>query len=184
MGQQAHLIWIDPGGTTGWAAFSVHPHALWRPEFSILSNVTHYASGDWRGPETLQAYEVVKLLRQWPDAAFGIEDFILGMMTQDRSLLSPVRVTAMVEYALSREQGKQRKIFKQGAAEVMGTVTDNRMRQWGFFGDEPRHREHARDARKHCLYFLRRASENTPRGLALRNSAWPHLAARYVGRAA
>jgi hypothetical protein len=170
----ATTVWIDPGGTTGWAVISVHPVALTSPEYSILDNIVHWSSGDWRDTENEMAHQAVKLAQQWEGAAFGVEDFILGQMNTNRDLLSPVRITAAIEYGLWRSRDT-RPVFKQRAVEVMRTCSDERLRRWGLYGDEPKSREHSRDARRHCLYFLRRAAMMGGQAEALRRSAWPAL---------
>lgn len=42
----AVVIAIDPGGTTGWAVWQVHPEALSDPEVMILDNVQYWEHGE------------------------------------------------------------------------------------------------------------------------------------------
>lgn len=160
------VVAIDPGGTTGWAVLMVHPEALTDPDTSILGNIEHFASGQVGGDERHQVKELLELLDVWPEAAVCIEDFVLRKMLRDRALLSPVRITAVLDYAMWRAG---RRTFKQAPSEAKGIATDDRLRSWGLYIREGGE-EHARDATRHAITFLRRAKEK-PR---LRHLAWPN----------
>lgn len=171
----AEVIAIDPGGTTGWSVMQVHPDAISDPETSILSNIEHWAHGEVGGDEDKQARELMELIEAWPGAALVIEDFKLRKYLEDDDLLSPVRITAKIEFGLTIWDGLggQRNstyVHKQSSALAKTTVTDDRLKSWGFYQREGGE-EHARDADRHALTFLRRVKEKP----MLRRAAWPEL---------
>jgi hypothetical protein len=83
------------------------------------------------------------------------EDFILQERTQDRSLLSPVRLTAKAEQILWSPWCRDEFIWMQpqSASDAKSTCTDDRMRRWGLWiPGQP----HATDATRHLIVALRR----------------------------
>lgn len=178
-----NLIWFDPGGTTGWAVFSIHPEALEDPQVKILENINRWSAGQFSGPENQQIAAALGLCEAWEDAAVGAEDFILRTFKMSRDLLAPVRVTAGIEYGLwvgaagstfdrvetrpdeygGRERVRitkaGRSLWKQQPSLAKSSATDERLKAWGFAA-VLKGRPHATDAVRHCLTFLRRAKEN------------------------
>lgn len=159
------VVALDPGGTTGWSVLAVHPESLVDVEIPILANIEHWAQGQSVGHEHKQEAELVELLDAWPDAAVVIERFVLRKMLRGEELLSPVRITAVLEFELSKSG---RVAFKQQPSEAKGTATDDRLRAWSLYRREGGE-EHARDATRHGITFLRRAKERPK----LRHMAWP-----------
>src|SRR5688500_3498673 len=163
------LMAVDPGGTTGWAVFWIPTANMLVRDLRILEDA-EYRCGQATGPEEQQVKELIDVMRDIGDAPVIIEDFILRQFRQDRGLLSPVRVTAMLEFAIwERGWDAAHPIRKQQASLAKSTVTDERLRDWGFW--EPG-MPHARDALRHALTFLRRAKADR----ALARWAWPFLA--------
>lgn len=169
------VVAIDPGGTTGWSVMCVEADALVDPDVSILRSIAHRATGQVDlGNEDAHAAQLVELLAAWPLAAVVIEDFTLRTFKMSRELLSPVRLTAKIEYVLY--QGLEdcepagRRVFKQQPSQAKSTATDERLRQWGLYIREGG-MEHARDADRHAITFLRRAKDKPK----IRHAAWPHL---------
>lgn len=171
----ATTVWVDPGGTTGWAVMSVLPQILVSDK-AIWSNIQHWACGETHANENQMASEMLELFHLWDDAAIGIEKFTLRQLHVD---LSPVSVTGKIEYGLwltekwaaeeeERDMGRGRMVFKQEPAMAKRTLTDERQKNWGLWSPG---KDHKRDATKHCFTFLQRAQEK-PR---LRAYAWPHL---------
>jgi hypothetical protein len=171
----ATTVWVDPGGTTGWAVMSVNPQALVenRP---IHKCIEHWAAGQYKGNENQMASEMLQLYDVWDDAAIGIESFTLRQMAVE---LSPVSIKAKIEYGLwlqekweaedeGREMGRGRHLWSEPAALAKSTLPDDRMREYGLWTPGP---DHPRDATKHCYTFLQRAQQK-PR---LRCYAWPSL---------
>jgi hypothetical protein len=170
----ANVVAIDPGGTTGWSVFMVHPDALSDEDVSVLSNVEHWSHGQIHGDEDSQAKQIMELIEAWPDCAVVMEDFILRTYRKDRDLLAPVRIAAKVEFGLKFWPGlggqrNNTRMFYQPTS-VLASITDSRLQQWGFYQREGG-MEHARDADRHALYFLRGAKVKR----ALREAAWPDL---------
>lgn len=181
------VISIDPGGTTGWSVMVVHPEALVDIDVPILANIEHWQNGQVgvrpeiaakRKPDAreLSAEErrcvgilMSDVIRRWPGAVLVIEDFILRKMSKSRELLSPVRLTATLEYAIAAE-GIPMQYMRQTPAEAKGTATDDRLKQWRLY-NRAGGMQHARDADRHGITFLRKAKA---RG-SLRGAAWPHL---------
>lgn len=172
------ILAFDPGGTTGWSLL-VLPK-LWGtqnifgwPQDHILRNkvLWHHGQFDCLVDENNAVYCMMQLINKWPSAAIVCEDFILRANRHEmsRELLSPVRITAMLEYELWR---KRRKIWLQAPSQAKTLVTDERLKGWGVYTREGG-LQHARDADRHALLFLRRCMG--ARGTATRNVAWPHL---------
>lgn len=170
----ATVIAVDPGGTTGWSVMCVEPDCLADPEISVLASIVHWASGQVDGEENAQAHALVTLIASWPHAAVVCENFTLRTFKQSRELLSPVRITSKLDYVMNRGledvAPAGRRIWLQEPSMAKGTATDDRLKDWGLYrrvGGE----EHARDATRHAITFLRRASDRPK----LRHSAWPLL---------
>lgn len=181
----ATVIAMDPGGTTGWAVFDVHPEALIDPEVSILENINFWTHGQTdcgstkgnlgdsphRGisttGEAAGVAELVGLCRSWPGACVVIEDFIVRRMDQSRDFLSPVRITAAISQWLWQQN---RHYFVQQPSHAKATVTDERLKRWGLYRSEGG-LNHARDADRHAIAFLRKCKADP----AFRLKAFPHL---------
>jgi hypothetical protein len=179
------VIAIDPGGTTGWSLISVHPQALTEPNADFLENIFNHQHGQvdcgsHRGNlgtslhdgistdgEFSGIYDLAELVASWPVAAVVIEDFTLRQFRMDRDLLSPVRVTAGIGYAMWLGG---RDYHVQSPADAKRVCTDDRLREWRMY-DSYGGLKHARDADRHAILFLRKAKANS----RLRAMAWPHL---------
>jgi len=178
------VISIDPGGTTGWSVMVVHPEALVHDDVSILRNIEHWTHGQVRaipdkdkpsaGELAEEERKCIKILMRdalgrWPGAAVVIEDFILRKMSKNRELLSPVRLTSGLEWAIEMS-GMEQTLHRQTPTQAKGTATDERLKRWGLY-KRAGAQQHARDGDRHSIVFLRRAKESG----ALRGKAWPHL---------
>jgi hypothetical protein len=184
----ASVVAIDPGGTSGWTVMSVHPDALDHDGFNVLDNVEWYEFGEFVGSEDRQVCEALELVDAWPDAAVVIEDFRLRQFRADDDLLSPVRVGQSLGWAVRvgarptpllniEDEDEEipaiavprRSVFMQGPSDALGTVTDDRLKRWGYYRSHSG--PHARDATRHALYFYRQALAKP----VLRKEAWPDL---------
>jgi len=161
------LISIDPGGTSGWSVLSVHPEALCVPGVAILPNVLHWSHGQIVGDENEQTAQILGIVDSWPGCYVLVEDFILKTSISGREVLSPVRITAKLEYAL---WVSGRPNSRQMPSEAKSVATDERLRRWGFYQREGG-LEHARDADRHGLTWLRKCKEKE----WLRAACWPYL---------
>jgi hypothetical protein len=173
----ATVISLDPGGTTGWSVFSVEPDSLVDNDISILKSITHWRSGQIVGPEWQQEDSILELLAAWPGAAVCTEQFIPRQANMGDEMYSPMRLNVLVKWAMRRgfdgvdEFGNPpRQTFTQQPSMAMGTATDERLKAWGLYVREGG-QEHARDATRHGITFLRRAKEKRN----LRYRAWPNL---------
>jgi len=103
-----------------------------------------------------------------------VEDFILRPERKEKSreLLSPVRLTAKLETYLWRSG---RVMFLQQAAQAKTTVTNERLALWKCSATDGL-TDHARDADRHALLFLRRCLG--PAGVGLKRAGWPHIYAQ------
>lgn len=167
------LVAFDPGGTTGWAVFSVHPLSLVDAEYPILENVLHWSQGQislGADGEAGMIHEMAWTCASWAGAAVVAEDFILESARKNREMLSPVRLNAGLEYALWLQD---RKLLIQ-SRDIKATVTDERLKAWGYYRREGGE-EHARDATRHALAFLRKAKGPTKEARAKRAEAWPDI---------
>lgn len=160
-------ISFDPGGITGWSVFVVHPDAIDSEDYNIMDNIIFWSAGQFTGesqdrqddPEDVMAIQMLDLSRAWPRAKVVCEDFVLRKFSSGRELLSPVRVTA--KFALGLRMyfpNPRRAIIKQQPSLAMSTITDDRLRRMGLYTPLSG-QEHARDAVKHNLTWLKRAKQ-------------------------
>jgi hypothetical protein len=133
---------------------SVHPDCLRSPEYRLLDNVEHFAAGQFTGTEFEICDAMIELADEWPGAALVTEDFVLDSKVRSEMLLSPVRLNAAFRYEMGRH-GRSRRVRVQNRSLAKTTVTDERLKAWGFW-ERMVGQEHARDAAKHCLTFLKR----------------------------
>jgi len=182
---EARVIALDPGGTTGWSTISVVPEVLQVDNALILDNIIDHQHGQvdcgsHRGnlDSTLHpgisthgefsgVYDIAKFIRAWPSAAVLIENFTLRQLRMDPDLLSPVRVTAAIGQKIW-ETGRDYHV--QSPSDAKNVCTDDRLKDWGLY-DSADGMRHARDADRHAILFLRRCKSNEK----LRAAAWPHL---------
>jgi hypothetical protein len=153
------VISVDPGGTTGWSIMCVHPEALSVKDVPILSNIRHWAHGQISTENSLQGerkcvHTLLQIIEVWPGALVVIEDFILMKKSMGRELLSPVRITAALEYALQEIGWKN---FTRQGREALTEANDDRMKRWGLY-KRAGGQEHARDADRHSIVKLRKLS--------------------------
>lgn len=162
------VVAIDPGGTTGWAAITIHADALRSTEFNVVDNILSWSQGQIYGDEEKQADEILELIDGWAGCAVVIEDFIARKLLYAREYLAPVRVTAMVSYGMYLR--KLPVAFKQSPEMAMTTATNTRLKAWNLYTAEGG-LEHARDATRHGITWLRQCKQHE----WLRAKCWPHL---------
>lgn len=174
----ASILAFDPGGTTGWSLLVLprnwgNQNTFAMPQDVILRNKIrwHHGEIDCIVSEDQAVRHINKLIDQWPGAAIVVEDFILRPHRNEmsRDLLSPVRITAKIEHHLWRYN---RKMWLQTPAQAKSVSSDDRLKAWGVYTSSGG-LQHARDADRHVMLFLRRCMGS--KGIALRNVAWPHL---------
>jgi len=152
-------IWYDPGSTCGWSVFGIWPEAMYRKDLRILANLASWSAGEFTGTEAQVVDQMMALVLAWGDnTKVGWEDFILQKFLMSRDLLAPVRVFSRFEdrmYIAGRTLQIQ---TPQSASLAMRTVTDERLKAWGFW-NPLKGQEHARDAVRHNITWLRRIKE-------------------------
>jgi hypothetical protein len=156
---------VDPGESTGWACLWWDPEALWDMSKPIqLSHIAWRAGTISGGSENEQVALVLRHLRKYGSGAEGaslvIEDFTLRkMVTGDRNLLSPVRITAALGFSTWRGlrclDGEMRRweYSLQSASDAKNVMTDGRLRDLKMYAEGP---DHARDAVRHAALHLRK----------------------------
>jgi len=140
------VISLDPGGTTGWSIFSVHPIAMnGDPDIPPLINVEWWTAGEFTGNQDSQCDEIVEMLREWPYARLVTEDFKLRQLNAE---LDPVEINAILRHVM-----RPRYFVLQSASLAMGTLPDDRQKELGLWIPG---KQHARDAVKHNVTFIKR----------------------------
>lgn len=140
------VLAVDPGTHTGWAYYDTD------------EGVSSFKGGEIGpkrdvGGELSLAREIYGLIYEWSCDVLVLEDFTLlapsvrGGWSSDRTGLSSVRVSAMI-YALVDSLVT----VEWAMPGKMAVITSARLRNYGFWvvGSE-----HARDAAKHLLVYLR-----------------------------
>lgn len=156
---------VDPGENTGWAVLWWDPDVLWDPAAPIIrSHVAWRAGTVSGGTENEQVALVLRHLRKYGSGREGtalvIEDFVLRkMVTADRNLLSPVRITSKLEFSAWRGlrcvDGETRRWEPsyQSPSDAKNVCTDERLKLWNMYAEGP---DHARDAVRHAALHLRK----------------------------
>lgn len=164
MSDSVAVLALDPGGTTGVSFILVSAAALSDPRTKVLRSIQLWDQWELNSHENQQITDITTIMRQRPEAAIVTEDFQLRTMAAE---LSPVRITAAVDWWLSHEM-PHRPLFRQ-MPSLGKRITDDRLQRWGYYKNDKR--VHARDATRHALMFLRRAKKNDK----LRQEAWPGI---------
>jgi hypothetical protein len=169
-----HVIGIDPGTHTGWARITV-------PRVSIFGDaspeVVEWDCGLFQGSEPEQVINIARLARETqgldyhtgPALVIEAWDIDPEFDNTDPEILSPVRIGAML--TLLRYQTDQCRdhagwpvwlgdatITFQSRALAKQSVNDDRLKRRGFW---TKGSDHIRDATRHALTALRRATENS-----------------------
>ena len=168
--QRLYCVGYDPGDTTGWGVLRLDFAKLLELGFAGLAlrggpDALAWDCGEFRASENHMADQMVGLLRGvWMDGEFGegedsdvlavsVEDFILQMLSSDRSLLSPVRVTAAFNYA---RRAVPVPVTRFSASDAKKVVTDERLRAFNLF---PPGSKHERDALRQAVLVARKMVE-------------------------
>lgn len=147
------VLSFDPGDTTGWAIFQVHPDAMGGdPAFPVMENIEWWTCGEVGGKIHENADAMIELVHAWPGARLTSESF---MIRQRAVELSPCELNAIVSWAI-----RPRYFVMQSSALALSTVTPERLKSWGYWVPG---KEHARDAISHALTFLKRKKDQEVR---------------------
>lgn len=118
--------------------------------------------------EVSQVVQLQSLLNQWPDAAWGYEDFIPDQVNFDRDFLAPVRIFTSLTMSEIVYGSRARIPFAQSRSFGKTPSNDPRLKRAKLYRPGM---PHATDAARHAATFLRRARADKD----LRVAAWPHL---------
>ena len=115
--------------------------------------------------EIVQVRQIAGLLYNYEEAAVVCEDFTLRTQVRSREVTAPDRLRAALQ---TNEvlHGEGRVFFLQQASMAKSTATDERLKRAGLYFPGM---QHATDAARHVLTFLRRARQAED----LRVGAWP-----------
>lgn len=155
------VVSADPGVTVGWAVHRVPAKLLAERGLVGSAREIKYSSGQYRNGSTSGnvdrwldiarlAYEEVA--REDDLFVMAVESFTLRMLSMDPELLEPVRFNAVLSDRLRGKGGVA--VEWQQPADALGQITDARLGLWGLL--EKKDGRHARDARRHGLFYLRR----------------------------
>lgn len=164
---------FDPGETTGWSVWRAPVgtlvgqgtrRTLARSKWAlgqIRSSQDALARGDGDSDMVDKMLEIGRwafeeFVHEDDEFVFVHEGFRLRMMSMDDNLLAPVRVNAIFR---DRLRGTGTQVYKQDPSEAKITITDARLREWSVY---KKGMEHARDAERHAILFLRKFA-STPR---------------------
>lgn len=164
------VVAVDPGQTTGMARATVVVETVLRDgvptalaqsaRFGMLDTCqvptpvdsTLLALRELRAVSTqMEWIRQLDSLSRHPVDEVVIEDFLLRQRTMDRSLLSPVRLTAMLQGMLMADQGVDVRTCLQQPSSAKSVVNDERLKKWGMW---IRGKQHARDACRHLALRL------------------------------
>lgn len=158
------VLAIDPGTHTGWAIVWFDPDVLFDGERKTSRAPVAWWAGMVVGPELSQVDYIMARIRTEGVGGEGLcvlsEDFIVQTVKKERTFLSPVRVAAMLEWALHRGQREADGVYrfrkmppKQSANDAKNTITDDRLKLWQMYLPGA---DHPRDATRHALLWMRR----------------------------
>lgn len=155
------VVWADPGVTTGWSVHRVVVEELLsRGQVGAVGRMW-WRTGQFRCSTTSASVDsYLNLVKAVYGRAgeedlvvIGCEGFTLLMNSTDPALLEPVRFLAVLQDRLrDTEYGREVGVQVQQPGERI-IITDERLRLWGLWKPGS---DHARDAQKHGLAFLRR----------------------------
>lgn len=116
------------------------------PIDNVLSLESAVASRLLAGAEALHARSPYGLTN------VVIEDFVLRIGTQSRDLLSPVRITSALWYALYMHGDLKPVVNLKQVSDAKGIVNDDTLKRFGLWFEG---KQHARDAARHLVLALR-----------------------------
>lgn len=158
---------IDPGGTTGWAVIWFDPNTIVDKAQAVDKSVVAWQAGVISGSENGQIDAMLAHIKRFGvsnyeetgEMAVVVEAFNLRTQIRDPEVLSPVRLTAALDYVLYKgikcRDGVVRNFQRipQQPVDAMNVMTDARLRLWNMYLPGP---DHPRDATRHALLWLRR----------------------------
>lgn len=153
------VVWADPGVTTGWSIHRVPIGLLLREGQVGAMRQTKWSSGQFSPGNTSASVDMYldlaraayeRIADEEDVFVIGREGFTLRILTTEPSLLEPVKFNAVLD---DRLRGSGWWAETQQPSEAKNTITDARLKLWGVHKPGA---DHARDAQRHGLLFLRR----------------------------
>lgn len=164
-----HVIGIDPGGTTGWARFTIPRVCIFGDE---EPSIVEWDYGVFQGPANEQVMAIARYARETQSLdykcgpALVVEDWDPdpNFKVADKEVYSPIRIGAKLAllWHLSNPTipgpnwlGDATLTF-QGRVIAKTTYTDERLKNLKLYVAN----DHIRDATRHALTAIRRARQN------------------------
>ena len=133
------LLCLDPGKTTGWCLF----------ENGQLTTVDHVP--DCYDDKNVNVVPLLKLIEDIQPDFILYEDYKVYSNKLDRHAFNPVFTVRLIGAIEAHAQMTGIKTHKQMASTAKSFVTDDKLKQWGFY---EKGLKHGRDAIRHGCYFL------------------------------
>lgn len=133
------LLCLDPGKTTGWCLF----------EDGKLTIVDHIEN--CYDDKNVNVVPLLKLIEDIQPDFILYEDYKVYSNKLDRHSFNPVFTVRLIGAVEAHAQMNGIKTHKQMATTAKNFVTDDKLKQWGFYEKGLRH---GRDAIRHGCYFL------------------------------
>lgn len=164
LGSYPAVTALDPGGESGLTTVWYDPAAMMDTAWPLQRSLRAWQSAVVRGTENYQVLQIIRWLKARSVAPHNlvIEDFILQSFLPGREVLSPVRITAAVEYQCWRgflgKGGKKKtyEVHRQSPSDALSTITDERLKLHAMYTPGP---DHARDSSRHALLYLRKVRQ-------------------------
>ena len=133
------LLCLDPGKTTGWCLF----------EDGKLTTVDHV--DNCYDAKNVNVVPLLKLIEDIQPDFILYEDYKVYSNKLDRHAFNPVFTVRLIGAVEAHAQMNNIKTHKQMATTAKNFVTDDKLKQWGFY---EKGLKHGRDAVRHGCYFL------------------------------
>lgn len=133
------LICFDPGKTTGWCTFV-------DGKLDKVGHIEHCYDDN-----NIDATAILKVLEQEQPDFILYEDYKVYAHKLARHTFNPVFTLRLIGTIETYSQMKNIPTHKQMAVTAKNFVTDEKLKNWGFWESGMRH---ARDAIRHGCYFL------------------------------
>lgn len=133
------LLVFDPGKTTGWSLFE-------QGKLTKSGQIT-----DCYDDKNIDATGIIALMEEISPDFVLYEDYRVYSHKLDRHSYSQVHTLRLIGTIETLCQIKNIPTHKQMAVTAKGFVTDEKLKQWGFY---KKGEQHARDSIRHGCYFL------------------------------
>jgi len=162
------VVGADPGGTSGVCAGAIPEETMFGDAPYQGIEILLYDQYDDEA-EGIHAWKIVEVVYQFCNQTdypipLVCEQFSLRKFIRGPDILSPERINGLIREEI-RKASIPIPLFYQMPAHAKEAVTNQRLKAWDLY---IRGKEHARDAERHMIHFIRRARKIP----ALRKEAW------------